>query len=180
MASQQIADTTEIYFISEEQAMKALRQRASDLEKVEEEPEYGEVITDAIDPVYSNLPHTEYCEYNDIEDEYVLPQTSQTTIKSKSDVTARPTTKRDVEDLYDEDLYALADIKGCVTKGKGGPQVIVDEKQPQKSSEGWKSTLSSKKCKISGLILLLVVAGGIAGLSVTILTGTKYLHFYMW
>ena len=145
MAARKSLDTTDMYFTPKEQVMKALGQR-------DEEPEYGEVLTDPIDPVYSNVPHVEYCEYDELEDEYVLPQE---TIKSKEDVTPRPRTKKDVEDLYDEDHYSLPDIKGCITKDTGPPKLNIDEKQPDTSSAGNKRKLSANKFKITALIILL-------------------------
>ena len=173
-------DTTEIYFTSEEEVRKVFKQRKYELEKVQEDPEYGEVITDPIDPVYSNIPHSEYCEYdNDLEDEYLPPRNSQEPTKSKSGKTPKPRRKRDVEDIYDEDHYSIPDIKGCITKQAGRPNVTVDEQGPKTSSVEKQSKLSSHKYKITGFVVLLVLAGGFGGLAVTILTGKKSLAFYM-
>ncbi len=155
MASRQSLEETEIYFSPKEQVLEALRQRDSDLKNVEEDPEYGEILTDPIDPVYSNVPDSEYCEYDDSEDEYVPPQNREETNETKLGVNPRPKTKRDVEDLYDEDHYALPDIKGCITKDKRGPKVTHGEKQPETSSEGKERKLSSKKRNIAAFLLLL-------------------------
>ena len=99
-----------------------------------------------------------------------------------SDVTPPPTRvtiRKDVEDLYDEDHYALPDIKGCVTKGRGGPKAPLDDKEPEASSDGMKSKLSPKQKKIASFILFLVVVGGIGGVAVAILTGSISLSIDM-
>ena len=97
----------------------------------EEEPEYGDVLTD---PVYSNDPIAEYCEIDEIEDDYDPPRNSETNIKSQSDETTRRKPRRDVADIYDEDHYAIADVKGCVTKQAGAPKLPNGEKQTKRSS----------------------------------------------
>jgi hypothetical protein len=70
-----------------------------------------------------------------------------------------------------QDHYALPDIRGCVTKAAGSPNDAVVGRNTKTSSEEKESRLSGKKAKITGVVILLLVVGGIGGIIVTVVTG---------
>ena len=168
-SKRQSVDEDGMYFSRQESIDKVLQQRKFDSGKLEEEPEYGEEISDPPDHVPSNVSGTEYYEYDDIKSEYVLPKQNPKTIPSRSHVTPKLSKKKDVQDLYDEDGYALPDINGCVTKD------IVGERNTKISSEAKESKLWDNKIKITGVVILLLILGGIGGIIVTVVTGIKSL-----
>ena len=181
MASEpQPVDEDGIYFTSKESIDKAIQQRKLDAGIFEEEPEYGEEIFDPPDRDHSN---NKYYENDDIGGEYVLPQqkpkpthsqprvTPKLSKKRQQRVTPKVSKKRDVEDLYDEDHYALPDVHGCVTIGAGIQKNAVVGKDTNISSERKECKLSGNQMKITGVVVALLVVGGIGGAVVTIFTG---------
>ena len=178
MASElQSVDEDVVYFTPLESIAKAIQQRKLDPGKLKEKPEYGEYILDPPDQDHSNVPNTEYYEYDDIKTEYVLPQPNSTSSQSQSRVTPKPSKTRDVQDLYDEDGYALPDINNCVTIGAGIQKPADVERNVNISSEGKTCTFSDKKMKITGTVILLLVVSGIGGALVTVFTGITSLCF---
>ena len=172
-------DTQDMYFTPPEKIAKALQGRVLDPEKMKQCPEYyNETSTRSSQDIFT-LPYTEYYEYDDIHEEYVLPPKNHPkSSHSPSDVNLRPATKRDVRDLYDEDHYALPDISGCVTKGAGVLKMDPGEKQPPISSKATENKCWANKWRISGVIFLILVAGGIGGIVLTVFTGiiSFFLH----
>ena len=156
MASElQSVDEDGVYFTPLECIAKAIQQRKLDPGTFKENPAY-----------------------DDIKSEYVLPQPNLTTSESQPRVTPKPSKKRDVQDLYDEDGYALPDINNCVTIGAGIQKPADVERNVNISSEGKACTFSDKKMKITGTVILLVVSG-IGGALVTVFTGITSLFFDM-
>ena len=172
-SNQQPDDIEDVYFTPKENLVNAFQQKRLDSTKLEKYPEYYNDISYPPGPDVSKLAHAEYYEYYEIEDEYLLPPQIPKTIHSPSDVTPKPTKKRDVEDLYDENHYALPDINGCVTKGAGVLKDDLGEKQHETSSKRKESKLSANKMKIIGFIVALIVAGGIGGIVVAVFTGDE-------
>ena len=134
--------------------------------KVEQGPEFDENVSDSTDPGYKV-----YYQYSGPEDEYVLPPAKQKTARADTDITPKPTKKKDVEDLYDEDHYALPDINGCVTKGRVLRNDDSCQKQPEIPSDGGRRKLSVNKMKLIGFVVLLIAVGGIGGIVVMAFTG---------
>ena len=160
------AYSNEVYFTPKDNITKALQQNNLHSRKLEKDPElFDPTATDI-----SSASYKEYYEYNDIKEEYVLPPNNQKKVQSESDVTARPTKKRDVRDLYDDEHYSLPDISGCITKEMGRPKNALGEKKPQSSSEEGKSKLSANKIKIIVFTILLLAVGGIAGICLFVFT----------
>ena len=162
------AYSNEVYFTPKDNITKALQQNNLHSRKLEKDPElFDPTATDI-----SSASYKEYYEYNDIKEEYVLPTNNQKKAQSESDVTARPTKKRDVRDLYDDEHYALHGyISGCITKEMGRPKNALGEKKSQSSSEERKSKLSANKMKIIVFTVLLLAVGGIAGTCLFVFTG---------
>ena len=101
-SKRQSIDEDGVYLTPQENIDKAFLQRKLDSGKFEEEPEYGEEISDPPDLDRSDVPGAEYYEYDDIGGEYVLPKQMPKPIPSQSHVTPKRSKKKDVEDLYDE------------------------------------------------------------------------------
>ena len=165
-------DTQDMYFTPRENIEKALHERTLDLEKQKQFPIYSNEPASLTYPDISSTHHTEYYEYDDGNDEYVLPPSNPKSSHSPSYVTFRPTIKRDVRDLKDEDNYDLPDITGCVTKGAGVLNIDHGEKQSPTSSKTKESKCWENKWKLTGVLVLILFAGGITGAVLTVFTGT--------
>ena len=178
-ANQPPDDTQDIYFTPHDDVVKVLQKKALDSEKLKQCPEYyNEMSTSSGDDV-SISPDKEYYLYDGGNDEYVLPPQKPKSSHPQSDVTVRPTTKREVRDLYDEDHYALPDVEGCVTKEAGvlkNDRVVKQATAPSKIKE---SKCRGNKWKISGILFMVLVVGGIAGIAITVYTGIVF-SFPQW
>ena len=159
-----------VYFTPKHKVHEIMQRRKLESEQIEQEQEYTYELSDPPGPHYSN---EYYYEHSSLEDEYVLPSNDRKTIQPQQDVTPRPSKKKDVRDLYDEDGYALPDIDGCVTKHKGVLKDVSGGEEPRPVPKEKKSKLLTKKMKITLIIVLLFVVGGIGGIVVfsTLLSG---------
>ena len=94
----------------------------------------GHTIYQNVDSTISIEPDLENNERNDMVEEYVLPPPNQRTRESPVQVAPRPTRRREVRDLYDDEHYALPDVSGCVTRGAGGRGGVNNQRTSQKKS----------------------------------------------
>jgi hypothetical protein len=148
-----------MYFTSRENIEKALQGKTLDLGKQRQSPIYSNEPDSPTCLDISSTHHTEYYDSDDATGEYVLPPTNPKSSYSPSDVTSRPTKKKDVRDLVDEDNYDLPDIPGCVTKGAGVLNMDQGENQSPTSSNTNEVKLRKNKWKITGFLVLIIAAG---------------------
>jgi hypothetical protein len=148
-------------------------------EYIENEYNLAYEITDPRDSNINNkVSNSEYYYYDEVDagnvgGEYVLPPQDRNIIQSETtQVVPKVVTKKNTpQDLYDEDHYAIANVGGSVTKELGTMKQAHDEERPKSASARAERIYITKKMKIIGLIILLLVLGIIGGIIIAIVTG---------
>ena len=108
-----------------------------------------------------------------MEEVYVLPAQDRTIIESQKQIPPihQKKKKRVVEDLYDENHYALPDINNCVTQHAGVLREVSNDKDLNPSVK--KTILTRKNMKRMGIIFLSIWLAGISSILLMImLSGT--------
>ena len=158
-------------------------------EYIENEYDLAYETTDPPSSTVIDDPFTEYYQYDEIESdciggEYVLPSQDRKIIQSESQLETKVETKKNtVQDLYDEDNYALPnidgcvtrtsgvmDIDGCVTRKSGGMEEVRHDKRTKTASSGAERIHITMKMKITGIIILLLVLVIFCGILLAIVT----------
>ena len=164
MASSRCSITEDgIYLTPQDKVEEVLKRMKNDSSHVEQDVERGYKAYSLPESTTSNVSYV-----SEIEEVYVIQDT--TTTQSQPQVSSRQKRRTEVEDLYDDEHYSIANTKNCVTKRAGVLEEMSnnDHKTGQKKKKIW----VTKKCLIVvGLVVVFVCLGGISGILVTMFAG---------
>ena len=153
-----------IYLIPQDKLDEALKRKKNESSHVEQEEERGYKVYSSSESTTSNDSNVP-----EIEEVYVLQDT--TAAKSQPKGSSRQKRKTEVEDLYDEDHYSLANTKNCVTKRAGVLEGVSKNEHRTTEPKEKKKFVTKKNLIIVGLVIVLFCLGGISGILITMFAG---------
>lgn len=175
MESSQAYSTDDgIYFSEQSDIIEAIQRKDLESRGVEQHEQLGYKVYDGPEWAISNGPTYENDEINDLEDVYVLPPPNQTRIQSQEQVVPRQTRRGVVQDLYDEDHYAIANVNACPTREFGVLRDPSNDEKSQTGPRGKTSIVTKKNMTIFGLIIFLMIVGAISVTMMSISEGIVY------
>ena len=154
-----------IYLTPQDKLDEALKRKKNVSSHVEQNVERGYKVYSSSESITSNDSNV-----SEIKEVYVLPYT--TTTRSQPKGSSRQKRKTDVEDLYDEDHYSIANTKNCVTKGAGVLKEMSKNEHRITGPKEKKRFVTKKSLIVVGVVIVLFFLGGISGILLTMFAGT--------